>query len=179
MGDPLDMHAMSYHDPQRVTATECREFAEAMDYMTLELRAAMQEALNPIIESIKTMTNFNAKAIQSVPRADIIARSVIGDKTLALLSRAPGLNLLRFEDFERRTSGVVNLDADLAVRDVLTQGYGVDRIETMPDGTARAHVSKVIGLNYPEPNTVGLRAARKARNMVINNGDCRIQQRQQ
>jgi hypothetical protein len=97
------------------------------------------------------MTDFNAKAINSVPRADIIARSVIGDKTLSLLSRAEGLNLLRFEDFERRTHGTLPLDATNDVRDALQQGYGVDRIETHLDGTGTAHVSKVVGLNYPTP----------------------------
>jgi hypothetical protein len=121
------------------------EWQAAIDYTQVELAASLSNIWS------NYMTDFNAKAIQSVPRADIIARSVIGDKTLALLSRAEGLNLLQFADFERRTHGVLPLDADNDVRNALQQGYGVDRIETLPDGTGRAHVSKVVGLNYPVP----------------------------
>jgi hypothetical protein len=71
------------------------------------------------------------------------------DRTIQLLSRAPGLDLLVQSEHEHKEYGTVRLDADGDVRSVMQDGYTIDRIQTTADGVGVAHVSKVIGLNYP------------------------------
>ena len=83
-------------------------------------------------------------------KRNALKRSTLSDLTvIGLLARAPGLDLLAHGEHEQKEHGTVKLDAYNDVRDLMTDGYNIDRIETSVDGIGIAHVSKVVGLNYP------------------------------
>jgi hypothetical protein len=83
-------------------------------------------------------------------KRDALTRSTLSDLTvIGLLARAPGLDLLAHGEHEQKEYGTVKLDAYNDVRDLMTDGYNIDRIQTSVDGIGTAHVSKVVGMNYP------------------------------
>jgi hypothetical protein len=83
-------------------------------------------------------------------KRNALTRSTLSDlMVIGLLARAQGLDLLAHGEHEQKEYGTAKLDASNNVRDLMVDGYSIDRIETTTDGVGMAHVSKVVGMNYP------------------------------
>ena len=81
---------------------------------------------------------------------DQIKRNVTSTAMLGLLTRAEGLHLLHPDDQQAKEFKAVRLGEEgHDVASCISDGYSIDSINTLTDGTAEAALSKVVGLNYP------------------------------
>jgi hypothetical protein len=90
---------------------------------------------------VKSMTQARA--------SDLVRRHTLSDDVLALLRKAPGLRLLNAADQQVFEHKSVSLNAAGEMREALGTGFEVDGIQTFPEGTAQARLSRVSGMVYP------------------------------
>lgn len=78
-----------------------------------------------------------------------IQRNLTTAPILGLLKRS-GVKLLDPDEQSIIERKVVGVNAAGEMREALSGGYGVERVETLPDGNAQAHLARVSGLAYPQ-----------------------------